>query len=649
MSNRQRRRRFLTSGGACALAALVLAASAGAALPDGRGWEMVSPPDKNGGRVDPPETIAKGGDLQAAAQGGLITYSSATSFAGGAGAPTASQYIATRTGSGWATQNITTPVLSGSYDFTDQGVPYRLFSADLSRALLLNGDPCRGEGASGCPVANPPLPGTDAPQGFQDYYLREGASFEALIGEGDVAGRGIDPAAFEVKLEGATPDLGAVVLSSCSPLAQGAIDGCGGAGPNLYLWKRATGALTLIASGGVLLAAGPGAISTDGDRVYFQGSAGGPLSLREGAATYPVSSGPATFQTASQDGTLAYYAEAEHLHRYSAATHTATDLTPLGGVKGVLGASPDGSAVYFQDAAGLKRWQEGTTTTIAAGPEAADSSAWPPATGASRLSADGQALLFPSQAKLTGYDNADKVTGLPDTELFLYGPGSPTPRCLSCNPKGKRPIGPSAIPGAWANGLSFAPYKPRALSANGRRVFFTSQDALVTSDSNSQPASGTGVPDVYQWEAAGEGSCKLAGGCLEILSNGALPQGATFADASADGSDAYFLTESSLIPADPGQLDLYDARVGGGFPEAAPQIPCEGDACQILPPVPPDPSLATLAKGAGNPAVVYHKYCRRGYYKHKGICLKKGTHEKSGKGHHKKHHAKKHHEKGARR
>src|SRR5436305_2921763 len=263
------RRRLWASGGVCALLLLTFASPAGAALPDGRGWELVSPVEKNGGRIDPPETIAKGGDLQAAAQGGLITYSSASSFAGGAGAPIASQYLGSRSAGGWQTQNITQAVFSGSYDFADQGVPYRLFSVDLSRALMLNGDRCRTE-ASGCPVANPPLPGTDAPAGYQDYYLREGGSFEALIGASDIAGRGLDPSTFEVKLEGASPDLSAVALASCSPLTEGAIDGCATNAPNLYLWREATGSLTLLATPGSRLAAQAGAVSPEGSRVYIE-------------------------------------------------------------------------------------------------------------------------------------------------------------------------------------------------------------------------------------------------------------------------------------------------------------------------------------------------------------------------------------------
>jgi hypothetical protein len=630
MRTRKRHRRLLAGGGACVLVVLALAGPASAALPDSRGWEMVSPVEKNGGRVDPPEAIAKGGDLQAASQGGLITYSSASSFAGGSGAPIASQYLGSRTSSGWATLNITQPVFSGSFHFPDQGVPYRVFSSDLTRALLLNGDRCRTAQQSECPVANPPLPGTDAPAGFQDYYLREGASFEALIGASDIAGRGLDPSSFEVRLEGATPDLSAVVLASCSALTDDAIDGCGGGGPDLYLWRKATGNLTLLNTiPGAVLAAQSGAISNDGSRVYAYQLEDGPLFLYEEGqppkALPETIGGAASFQTASSDGAIAYYTVGTTLHRYLAATEASPPIASE--VIGVLGTSADGTAVYFQDEAGLELWKEGTTTTVAAGPTAADPSSWPPATGASRVSSDATKLLFTSKAKLTGYDNTDKVTGLPDTELFLYDATAPLLKCVSCRPSGTRPIGASTIPGAIKNG-TFAAYKPRALSANGKRVFFTSQDALVTSDSNSNPTTHTGVPDVYEWEAKGEGSCALAAGCISILSNGALPQGASFADASADGSDAYFLTEASLLPGDPGSMDLYDAKVGGGFPEAQPQIPCEGDACQILPAVPAEPSLATLAKGAGNPAVVYHKYCRKGYVKRKGICEKKGPHHR---------------------
>ena len=75
-------------------------------------------------------------------------------------------------------------------------------------------------------------------------------------------------------------------------------------------------------------------------------------------------------------------------------------------------------------------------------------------------------------------------------------------------------------------------------------------------------------------------------GCIDLISSGRSEGGASFVDASADGSDAFFLTDGSLVATDAGGVDVYDARIGGGFPESTDVIPCFGDACQ---PLPPDP------------------------------------------------------------
>lgn len=626
-----KRTRFAAALTAAVAGMLTVSAVAGAALPDNRGWEMVSPVDKNGGQIDPPGGIAGGGVLQAAIAGGAVSYSSAASFGPDAtGAPPASQYVSTRANEGWATQNITTPVVSGSYGLTDEGVPYQLFSIDLARGLLFDGKHCRGE-ATGCAVANPPLPGTDAPTGFQNYYLREGGSFEALIGAADIAGQGLEASTFDVHLVGAAPDLRTIVLSSCSPLTPGATDGCGTAKENLYEWSQATGNLTLVnPSPGAQLGAQSGAVSRDGARIYWRNTGNGNLYLSDAGSVSQVDTaagGGGTFQTASEDGTVAFFTKAGHLWRFGAGT--ATDLTPGGGVVGVLGGSADGSVVYFQDGSGLQRWDGGTMSQVAPGADAADAGTYPPASGAARVSSDGEELVFLSREQLTGYDNTDQNTALPDSEVFLYDASGPGLTCVSCNPSSVAPIGPSTIPGAVANGTapgSLAVYKPRVLSANGKRVFFDSADALVQSDSNANPVSGLGVTDTYEWEAEGEGTCAAGNPCVAILSNGALPQGASFVDASSDGGDAFFLTSSSLVKADPGSQDVYDARVNGGFPVAPPSIPCEGDACQILPAVPRSPTLATVVPGLGNPAVVYHKYCRKGYVKRKQICVVRGKH-----------------------
>jgi hypothetical protein len=593
--------------------------SGGPLLPDGRGWEMVSPVDKNGGGIAAPESIAKGGTLQAAGQGGGVTYSSASSFAGGAGAPPASQYVSTRTSSGWTAQNITVPVFSGSYDIAEGGAPYRLFSGDLSRSLLLNGKGCRGE-ASGCPVPNPALPGTDAPVGYQNYYLRTSSngSFEALLGPAETGLSGLSASQFEVTLAGSSADLTHVVFSSCAKLIASAISGCPGQ-DNLYEFSG--GALKQLNSspGATLAAQGANAISQDDSRVYFYEA--GNLFLRDGSTLKQADTaagGGGTFELASSDGSLAYLTKGGDLYRYGASTNTATKLTSTADVQGVLGAASNGANLYYLRSGGLYRCAAAnsagasgcdTATKIAATADAPD---YPPASGTSRVSDDGTKLLFASTTPLQDhnadtYDNTDLITGEPDTELYLYDAATGL-ACVSCDPTNGRPIGPSSIPGAVKNGSGLAIYKPRVLADAGKRIFFTSADALVPADTNTQGSSNKGVSDAYQWEAQGEGSCTRAEGCVSLLSSGRDATPSLFADASEDGSDAFFLTGASLVGQDPGAIDLYDARIGGGFGEPGEGIPCEGDSCQALPPEPTEPTLTTLLSGPGNPPVHYTRY-----------------------------------------
>ncbi len=507
-------------------------------LLDNRGWEMVSPIDKNGGAIQGFGGNFGGDVLQAAADGNALTYSSADSFGSEPqGAPPASQYLATRGAGGWSSDNITTPLLSGSYGDEPDGAPYQLFSVDLTRGLLRNGRRCAA--GEECPPA---------------YLLRESAT-GALTHLPEAPG---------LRLITASPDLRHIVFES---------------------------------EGG-----------------FYEWSGGGlePISL------LPSTAGPgAVFQTSSSGDRFIFYTEGGHLYRYDADTETAADLTPGGGVQGVLGASADGSHVYYVGAAGLFLWNEGTDTKVAA---AAATSDYPPATGTARVSPDGSHLLFLSAADLTGYESNGA------TEVFLYGPfpaGGPAQlTCVSCNPTGERPKGPSSIAGAVANGKGEGAtrvYKPRSLSADGSRVFFDSSDSLATQDTNLRP-------DVYEWEAPGAGGCDRENGCVELISSGRSALASTFIDASANGSDAFFLTDSSLFPLDPGSFDLYDARVDGGFAVPQEPIPCIGDACQALPAAPEDPTPGTLVRNSANPPPRIAKPKRE-----------------------KKHHRKKHHKRAGKR
>jgi hypothetical protein len=601
-------------------------------LLDSRGWEMVSPIDKNGGAIQPPEAIFGGGVFQAAANGQSLAYSSADSFAGGQGAPAGSQYLASRTTGGWVTQNITTSLLSGSYGQSPDGVPYQLFSGDLARGLLSNGQRCRTEPGQ-CPVANPPLPGSGAVAGYRDYYLRSGdGSFKSLLSAGDLAHTSLGPEELELTLVGTSADLSHVVLSSCAALTSSAIEvpvpgGCNEAKQNLY--ESSSSGLSLLnvlpsdsqGTPGAEIAAPTGATSSDGNRVYWTHE--GDLYLREGVQSMQVDEAPGgggSFQAASTDGRFAFFTKAGDLYRYDATSEATTDLTPSGGVQGILGASEDGSRVYYLSASGLFLWSSGATTEVAAG---ADASNYPPSTGAARVSPNGSHLLFLSQAELTGYENNGEM------EAFLYGPppsgGEAKLTCVSCNPTGERPQGSASTPAAIANGATASSiYRPRSLSASGSRVFFDSSDELVPQDSNHEQ-------DVYEWEAQGEGNCTREGGCVQLISSGHGDEASSFIDGSADGADAFFLTEASLAFGDPGSYDLYDARVGGGFPVPPNVIPCDGDACQALPEAPEDPTPGTLVPNGGNPAPRFVKVgTSKGGKGHKH--KKKGQHKKKESG-----------------
>ncbi len=467
-----------------ALAALgLLTASAGAAgLPDGRGWELVSPVEKNGGSINGAGSVAGGGVLQASADGSSVTYSSAASFGDGAqSAPAGSQYLSIRGEAGWATENLTVPIFSGSFGTGANGVPYQLFSTDLSRGLLLNGLHCRAlEGQ--CPVANPPLAGTDAPAGYQDYYLREaGAGFEALLGADDVTGLEIGPADFDLELAGATPD-----LAARRPLELRGADRRRDRSPaRRRLQPEQPQPLRLVRGlrprprqrGPRRRARRPRRrdLRRRRPRLLEQPQQRQPLpraGLR-GQSDRHGGRGGGTFQTATPDGGVAFFTKAGHLWRYDAAANTAADITPAGGVLGMLGASADGSVAYFATAAGVFRWSAGTISDVAEAPEAADPGDYPPASGTARVSADGGELLFVSDAVLTGYDNRDqKEESLVHSEVFLYSAGADVLRCVSCRPNGQRPTGSGTIPGSVTNGQqagATSAYKPRVLSADGGR------------------------------------------------------------------------------------------------------------------------------------------------------------------------------------
>lgn len=268
----------------------------------------------------------------------------------------------------------------------------------------------------------------------------------------------------------------------------------------------------------------------------------------------------------------------------------------------------------------------------------------------SRMSGSGAQFAFMSTASLTGYDNTDLNSGEADAEVYLFdstadgGAGRLT--CVSCNPSGQRPAGRQLKvelkPGTWA-ASSLPPYQTefygaRVLSSNGTRVYFNSYESLSGNDENG------GVADVYEWETAGTGDCVVGGsgysaangGCINLISSGQSPVDSEFLEASADGRDVFFATNESLVPQDPGQYDIYDARELGGFPPVPTAPPaCVGDRCQAEQSPPATSPAGTVGHGAGNPKDLKPSCAkgRRAVKKHgKWRCVKKAPKHKKAKG-----------------
>lgn len=370
------------------------------------------------------------------------------------------------------------------------------------------------------------------------------------------------------------------------------------------------------------------------------------------ACTYPVSGATSSaFIAARPSGDAAVYRVGPKLYAYDLTDKESTVIAE--GVTSVVGTSEDLSRVYFfsnlplsgeqenssgdkaqAGKANLYLYEEGEGMTfigiltpkeasgIGFGGELNPVPSSPgdtrPNRRTSRVTPDGLHLAFTSIEPLTGYDNTVLRSGQPATEIFVYdaapGGGAGVLACVSCNPSGARPqadkVGDDNDESLnWAAGRlpgwpdQFHP--SRLLSADGNRLFFDSFDALVTSDSN-------GSGDVYEWRrAADAGACEAvgaqtyvesAGGCLSLISSGRSAEDSEVIDASESGSDVFFATGAGLLSQDPGLVDVYDARVNGGFPlPAMPPAPCEGEACQGPIAIPTDPTPASSTfHGAGN-------------------------------------------------
>jgi len=268
-------------------------------------------------------------------------------------------------------------------------------------------------------------------------------------------------------------------------------------------------------------------------------------------------------------------------------------LTYLPGVSGdVLAASDDLSRFMYADSAGsngegpLGVWADGHATLVANRTVKPGGGFFDKAyVGQGRATADGSAFVFQSNSPLPGGFN----NGSGRLEVYRYVVDGATLQCLSCAPDGDVPTGDSVI--SHNGGSASSAYLTgqlrdnRGISSDGKRVFFDTPNALVSRDSN-------GKRDVYVWDD----------GVVRLISSGLSSTESNILDSSASGDDVFFATQEGLVDADrDGEFDVYDARVGGGFP-SGPAVPdCASNCREPEGPPPPAVSPPTLLDGgAGN-------------------------------------------------
>lgn len=251
-----------------------------------------------------------------------------------------------------------------------------------------------------------------------------------------------------------------------------------------------------------------------------------------------------------------------------------------------LASAPDGSQLLFLDSAGnLASWSAAggvsTVATIAAPPFFKF--------GQIQSTADGSLYVFATNGTLAGFPNPGDFY-----QVYRYHRDTGEVECLSCGsdaagPSGHAFLGHNSYLGQDAETNGAPTNQPRAaheMSADGRRVFFDTTDALVTQDTN-------GKRDVYQW----------SDGQLSLISTGKSSRPSYYLDNSSSGDDVFFATAEGLQSDDTdGSFDVYDARVGGGFAVVGQPAPCQGDGCQgSRLAVPPPPAAGTAGfVGRGN-------------------------------------------------
>ena len=583
-----------------------------------RAYEQVTPADKKGAAIIPRLSI------QASANGNGLTYITKT---GSSSSPILARSVALRGSDDWGEKLDTDPPLNPA-DGALLIHPSLALSSDYTHALV---------------VSNRALtPGEGIEQGaniyvkdiLSDTYQFIGASsapraFNNFVGASS-AGTYI----------AGSPDFSWVIFESPPSLQPGVPKNA------IYRWSETEGleVLSTLPNGEPSAAVRANVqpvyniVSADGSRIYYSafGGAEEGIFMRDGGgAPKPISvshvpGDPATPRWAmllgiNPSGRYAFFTsetkltsdapgESGDLYRYDAVddsleylgarvyTEIASDYPRI--TTGSFGIGADGSTFYFisrissESKGDLSVWHEGAIHTITSGG---------PGGGEERASPNGRYFVY--------YASVGETPGV----IELYDAETDESSCVSCLSDGT-PVSATAAESTMGD-LLFSNRSPLAVDDSGT-VYFDTTARLVAADVN-------GTRDVYAYR---DGSTRL-------ISPGNRPFDAIYADATPDGSNIFFTTAQKLVGRDNDEsIDVYDARINGGFASQNPPPPleCLRDDCKATPGAGPELPFggSEALSGPENVKPVKHKKCGKGRrakkVKGKVRCVKKHTKHKAG-------------------
>lgn len=621
-----------------------------AALPDCRAYEQVTPAEKHGAEDIDQEVGAATQEFRVSEDGEHFMLHAPGVQWGSSPDPSKSNYFFSRTPGGWQTTSATpqSQASSDSYvpavfnpDLTEAGVEVGWENSLVSSSPMveLQVGPSGGPYASiaSIPrkyVTSVPLLVAASPDlgklivGTEDRGLVPGHL--STTKSGDDLYEYSEGQLRQVNVLGGTPG---APIGTCGA---GMADGNGFEG------------LAILNHGGALHTSSAHSVSADGSRVFFYAGfggqcpntgelqAGGPRThLYErvnGVETLDI--GEYKFLAANPQGSSLLLehvnGEAHEAFLYDTETQTAEHLftVPGSGSNGNelhVKISADFSTIYISTEAALTpEGRAGTggevtyrydvsSKTLHYIPLAPDSEVV-------NVSANGRYLVFEgSSGGVSGIPDGlppRQEPGTGEGQIYRYDSSENVVECVSCaSPFDPRPkFQSTALFGIY--GLDGTPNQWFA-SEDGDFVFFETPDALVPQDTDgevhplSSPEDGeppelvrSQSSDVYEWRREGVDGCAAVEGCLALISGGRGGGYLTeLVGATPSGRDVFFATHESLVPQDTDTAgDVYDARIGGGFPPPPPApVECEGDSC-VAPFAAPSeltPSSASF-QGAGN-------------------------------------------------